>query len=48
MHTLFKCTWNVPQDRSHSKQQNKPQKGKNEIISNIFFQPQRYETRNQL
>ena len=24
-HILFKCTWNILQDRSHSRPQNKPQ-----------------------
>ena len=25
MHILFKCTWNILQDRSHARPQNKPQ-----------------------
>lgn len=26
IHILFKCTWNILQERSHNKSQNKPQK----------------------
>ena len=36
-HILFKCTWNILQDRSHNRPQNKPPKFKNSEIKHLYW-----------
>ena len=36
IHILFKCTWNILQDRPHARPQTSPNKFKGKIISSIF------------
>ena len=47
--SIFKCTWNIPQDRSHAGYKTGLSKFKKiEITSSIFSDRNTFETRNQL